>query len=552
MLYKTRILVVLLVFGGLAQSPSSAGYLYWTDKDTAKIQRARLDRAGWIEDVLTAADGLVDPRGIALNVADNWMYWADNGTDKIRRARLDGSEPQDVVTGLSFPADLALDLDAGKIYWADCDRNEICRANLDGTGPQAVRTGIVQPYYLALDPGRGQVYWSDFDSPTIHRANMDGTGGVEDLDFLTGLDRVRDVALDPATRNIHWGDRDAHKVQRADRDGSGGIEDLYTAADGLDRPHGLVLDVGHAAMYWADTGTHKVMQGSTDGSSPASALNPDALSGEPWGVALGILTLDRSASINSAIYGDLHAFDGPPGSPPTVVELGGPAVVDGYAEAFGSSTLNVTGASVYEDLIAWDWSQINVISGDQIVYEDSVQARDSSTVNMLGGRISGGGLDARDSSTVNVSGGWIGDHLNAYDSSTVNISGGSISEDVFSHDFSTLNISGGEIGDHLKAEDSSRINVSGGAIERITAGSTSGAHSSIITIAGSGFNYPYGEIPDSDGTLIGLLAGGDPINAPFSIYGNASIMLVPEPATLSLLALGGMALLSRRRRSSAR
>jgi hypothetical protein len=547
MLYKTRILIVLLVFGGLAQSPSSAGYLYWTDKDTAKIQRARLGRVGWIEDVLTAADGLVDPRGIALNMADNWMYWADNGTNKIRRARLDGSEPQDVVTGLSFPADLALDLDAGKVYWADRDRNEIRRANLDGTGPQTVRAGIVQPYYLALDPAGGQVYWSDFNSPTIHRANMNGTGSVEDLDFLTGLDRVRDLALDPAAGKIYWGDRDTHKVQRANLDGSGGIEDLYTSADGLDRPHGLVLDVGYEAMYWADTSTHKVMQGSTDGSSPASALNPDALSGEPWGVALDILPLDHSTSVNSYVAGDVHALDGPPGSPATVVEIAQPAIVAGYAEAFGSSTLNVTGGTIYCDLIAWDFSQINIISGDEIMDEDDrVEARDSSTVTISGGDVDADAA-AYDSSTLNVLGGRVGEGLVGFDSSTLNILGGVVGEAVSAWDSSVINISGGSM-NIIAARDDSRVLISGGLIDSVEAGLNSGDHTSLITITGSGFNYPFGEIPDSAGTLTGVLASGDPINASFSIYGNSSIMLVPEPATLALLVSGGLLVLRRRRK----
>ncbi len=415
MLHRTAVLMALLVFGGLGQTPTFAEYVYWTDKDRATIQ-VRWP-FGDAPDVLTPADGLIDPRGIALNVADNWMYWADNGTNKIRRARLDGSEPQDVATDLGFPADLALDLDAGKIYWADHDLNEIRRANLDGSSPQAVWTGIVQPYYLALDPAQGKVYWSDFDSPTIHRANMNGSGGVEDLDFLTGLGRVRDLALDPAAGKIYWADRDTSKVQRANLDGSGGIEDLYTAADGLDRPHGLVLDRGHGTIYWTDTGTHKVMRGSTDGSSAALVRNPDASSSEPWGVALGILQLDHSALIDLQVHGDLHALDGPLGSSPTVVELTGPAYVEGTSEAFGASTVTISGGSV--------------------IY---ASAYDTGTLNLLGGSVEY--LQGYDSSTVNILGGVIGDCLSALDSSVVNISGGRIYEGIYARDASIITIAG--------------------------------------------------------------------------------------------------------------
>jgi DNA-binding beta-propeller fold protein YncE len=483
MLHRTAVLMALLVFGGLGQTPSFAEYVYWTDKDTATIQSSRPSGYG-LKTVLSTADGLIDPRGIALNVADNWMYWADNGTNNIRRARLDGSAPQDVVTGLSFPADLALDLDAGKIYWADRDANEIRRANLDGSNPQAVQTGIVQPYYLALDPAQGKVYWSDFDSPTIHRANMNGSGGVENLSFLTGLSRVRDLAIDSAAGKIYWADRDSSKIQRANLDGSGGIEDLYAAPDGLDRPHGLAIDRGHGKIYWTDTTTHSVMQGSMDGSSIASAVNSAALSDGPWGIALDILQLDHSTSIDSRFYGDLHTLDGPLDSSPTVVELTESANVP-TLETFGASTVTISGGSA-----------------------QSVVTSDTSTLNLLGGSVEWSTFC--DSSTVNMLGGFFGETMLARDSSVVNISGGSMSE-------------------FLSANDAS-----------------------IVTFVGSGFNYPYGEIPDRSGSLTGTLANGDPINVWFDVDGDASIVLaVPEPSSVALLATAAFGLVGyawRRRR----
>ena len=122
-------------------------------------------------------------------------------------------------------------------------------------------------------------------------------------------------------------------------------------------------------------------------------------------------------------------------------------------------------------------------------------------------------------------------------------------DDVTALDNCVMTISGGEmLFGGVDANDNSRVSISGGLFESLRAGRSSGDHTSLITIAGSGFNYPFGEIPDSAGTLTGMLANGDPIDAPFSIYDNASIVLVPEPATLSLLALGGLALLSRRRK----
>ena len=49
------------------------GMVYWTDKDNAKIQRANPDCSS-VEDILTAADGLSDPRGLAINLSNKKIY----------------------------------------------------------------------------------------------------------------------------------------------------------------------------------------------------------------------------------------------------------------------------------------------------------------------------------------------------------------------------------------------------------------------------------------------------------------------------------------------
>ena len=82
--------------------------MYWTDRGTAKIQRANLDGSG-VEDLVTS--GLDNPEGLALDLGAGKMYWTDPVTAKIQRANLDGSGVEDLVTsGLRWPAGLALDL----------------------------------------------------------------------------------------------------------------------------------------------------------------------------------------------------------------------------------------------------------------------------------------------------------------------------------------------------------------------------------------------------------------------------------------------------------
>ena len=48
--------------------------------------------------------GLLEPRGIALDVSGGKMYWTDGITEKIQRSNLDGSGVEDLVTtGLRMP-----------------------------------------------------------------------------------------------------------------------------------------------------------------------------------------------------------------------------------------------------------------------------------------------------------------------------------------------------------------------------------------------------------------------------------------------------------------
>jgi len=54
----------------------------------------------------------------------------------------------------------------------------------------------------------------------------------------------------------------------------------------------------------------------------------------------------------------------------------------------------------------------------------------------------------------------------------------------------------------------------------------------------------YAEEPNR--RLTGTLRNGDPLNSKFRIGSSAKIVLVPEPATLLLIGLGGL-MLSRRR-----
>ena len=271
-----------------APLPESQGKMYWTDRETDKIQRANLD-GSQIEDLVTT--GLHYPNGLALDVTGGKMYWTDEETKKIQRANLDGSQIEDLVTtGLASPRGLALDVTGGKMYWTDWDwsrtgeTDRIQRANLDGSQVEDLLKvrGLIG---LALDLDEGKMYWTDFGRSRIGRTNLDGSQ-VEELVSFLWLNSPQVVALDSAGGKMYWTDSGTIRIQRANLDGSQ-VEDLVTT--GLDSPRGLALDVTGGKMYWTDWGTNKIQRANLDGSRVEDLVT--GLS-DPMALALDIITPD--------------------------------------------------------------------------------------------------------------------------------------------------------------------------------------------------------------------------------------------------------------------
>lgn len=268
-----------------------ATLLYWADKDTAKIQRLNM-KTKHVETLLTSADGLREPRGLALDLANERMFWTDGTTGTIHQANLDGTDDQILVSDQVFPTDLAIDLTHEKMFWSETGTSQIHCANLDGSELETLISGMGQCYYLELDLANQKIYWSQLgpqDSGTlIYRANLDGSE-IENL--ITGTGHTRDIVLDLAAGKLYWGDRsiDNPGIFRADLEGAD-IEQLYTADQGLIRPHGLLLDVLAGLIYWSDTRTYGIHRAPMDGSGPVEtvAMDLDA----PWRLAFLKITAD--------------------------------------------------------------------------------------------------------------------------------------------------------------------------------------------------------------------------------------------------------------------
>jgi len=221
--------------------------------------------------------------------------------------------------------------------------------------------------------------------------------------------------------------------------------------------------------------------------------------------------------------------------------------------AYQRSLVTVSGGSIGSDLLAYNTSQVTVSGGS---IGSFLQAYDSSQVTVSGGSVNSY-LWVGDSSQVTVSGGSVWRWLVAEESSQVTVSAGSIKEDLFAEDSSQVTVSGGSIDLDLIARGTSDVTISGGSIGGEIFAGHAYDDNSLITFVGRDFainsiSVGYGEFDTGGmdwvhGTLTGTLADGDPLNNGFYIYGDSSIVLVPEPATLSFLALGSLALLKKRK-----
>ena len=174
------------------------------------------------------------------------------------------------------------------------------------------------------------------------------------------------------------------------------------------------------------------------------------------------------------------------------------------------------------------------------------------------GRIESGALEVWDTSIVNIVGnGAYVPELRALSNSEINIANGTVG--VFCTDFSCVKITGGQIrpasgfSPYLYAHRSAEMHIYGGQFSGVFTSDQSASiifHGSDFKI--NGLAVTPGEYFASDftsGLLTGKLDSGALLNHNFTISENASITLTPEPATLALLALGGLALLRRKRAS---
>lgn len=213
------------------------------------------------------------------------MYWSDRGANTIRRADVDGSNPELLASGMSQVRGVAVDFENQMLYWADNGTDRIQLAPVAGGVPEDLVT-------TGLRFPAGIVL--DVEADKMYWADaLSGKiqrasldgSGVEDL--ATGLGSPYFIRLDHTNQHIYWTDYGTDKIQRSDFDGAN-LVDLVTT--GLRRPRGIDLDIEGGKMYWADRDTDQIQRANLNGSNIETlhTVPPQGVDAAPHGVALDI------------------------------------------------------------------------------------------------------------------------------------------------------------------------------------------------------------------------------------------------------------------------
>ncbi len=215
--------------------------------------------------------------------------------------------------------------------------------------------------------------------------------------------------------------------------------------------------------------------------------------------------------------------------------------------AFDDSTVDVwQDGNISGIVYASDNAVFRVHEGS---YVEKAWSYGDGSIELYGGHIRW--LRMRETGIAMIQGGSVYSLISEKDS-TVNILGDAWVQSFSVEDDSHAIVSGGAIEYYLRARNSSTVRISGGNISQI------GAYDrGIIEVIGYDFRVisEYMDI-DDNGKLsgIGAISGkwyGSGEAWIMGVQGNhedAAILLIPEPATLSLLLCGGLAVMRRRRR----
>ncbi|XP_043220923.1 low-density lipoprotein receptor-related protein 5-like [Amphibalanus amphitrite] len=200
-------------------------------------------------DIMLPLKGVKQAVAVDYDPIEDQLYWTDEETQRIQRSRLDGTDQETVVVSeLHNPDGVAVDWIARNIHWTDTGSNRIEVSRLDGTARKVlISEDLDEPRAIAVDPVAGYMYWSDWSDvrPKIERSALDGSR--RHILFDTDLKWPNGIALDFRLRTLYWCDAGKDRIETANMDGSGRRVVLNNKL-----PHLFGISLLDNFVYWTD------------------------------------------------------------------------------------------------------------------------------------------------------------------------------------------------------------------------------------------------------------------------------------------------------------
>lgn len=206
---------------------------------------------------------------IDYDPVDGYVYWTDDEERKIQRARLDGSDQSDVVAFEILHSDgLAVDWVARNLYWTDSGLDHIEVATLTGEHRRVlIFEDLIEPRAIAVAPELGWLFWTDWNekSPRIERANLDGSQRRIIVD--SDITWPNGIALDVPKMKLYWSDAGKDRIEHANMNGS-----ERTSLIHKDLPHVFGFSLMGDDLYWTDWQTRSVERANKEAGNSREAI----------------------------------------------------------------------------------------------------------------------------------------------------------------------------------------------------------------------------------------------------------------------------------------
>ncbi|XP_025837382.1 low-density lipoprotein receptor-related protein 6 [Agrilus planipennis] len=180
---------------------------------------------------------------------EDYIYWTDDEVKKIQRARLNGTNQTDVIVSeISYPDGIAVDWVARNLYWTDAGIDRIEMSRLNGSYRRVIISeGLLDPRAIAVAPELGWMFWSDWNekSPKIERSNLDGSERESIVEKYLGW--PNGITLDLNLMKIYWCDAKLDRIEYSNMDGS---DRRVLISDNL--PHSFGFSLMGDFLYWTD------------------------------------------------------------------------------------------------------------------------------------------------------------------------------------------------------------------------------------------------------------------------------------------------------------